>query len=248
MRELILTGAFSFFVHGLLLAGANSLCGDRAQPLRCAAAALVGGFYAAGCLCRGFAFLGRPWWRVTLLLVMGMLAFDLCVGAVRKTLVFLLLALALDGITGGSLPKILPGAVLIWVLSTANLRRKDCVRITVKHCGRTLELLALRDTGNGLRDPVSGEAVLILGADAAKNLVDLDRKELQDPVDTFTKKRLPGMRLLPYRTVGQGNGMLLGMRLEEVRINGRPGGNLVAFAPEGLDREGKFQALAGGMA
>ncbi len=247
MREILLTACFSMLVHGLLLTGVNRLCGDTAQPFWLLLAAVVGGGYAAACLLPGFSFLGKLWWRVILLLVMGMLAFDLRIGTLRKTLAFLLLALTLDGITGGDMPRVLLGGLLIWGLSAGNLRRRQYANVLIKHQGKSLELLALRDTGNGLQDPVSGEPVLILGADAARILVGLEKWELQDPVDTLSKKRLPGMRLLPYRTVGQGSGMLLGMRMEEVWISGRPGGSLVAFAPEGLDREGKFQALAGGI-
>lgn len=245
----------NMLVSGLLLLGANRLCGSRPNPGRCLAAALAGGAYAAGCLAPGFAFLGNTLWHLTVLSVQGMLAFDICPGALRRTLVYILLSLALGGLVGETdgtgYGRLLAAAAAVWILSMAGLRgdlRRSCVPVRLSYRGKTLELTALLDTGNTLHDPVSGEPVLILGAEAAGSLVGLSKAMLADPVDTLARGRIPGLRLIPYRTVGQGNGMLLALRMDGVWLNGKPTGTLVAFAPEGLDREGTFQALAGGMA
>lgn len=245
----------NILVNGLLLLGANRLCGYRPNLGRCLVASLAGGAYAAGCLVPGFSFLGKTLWRLIILSVQGMLAFDISPGALRRTLVFILLSMALGGFAGqmdgAGYGKVLVAAAAVWVLSMAGFRgglQRSCVPVRLNCRGKTLEVMALRDTGNTLRDPVSGEAVLILGAEAAKNLAGLDKAMLADPIDTLARGKFPGLRLIPYRTVGQGSGMLLALRMDSVEIDGRPAGTLVAFAPEGLDQEGTFQALAGGMA
>lgn len=251
-----LVAVLNFLVDGLLLLGTNRLCGFPPGIKRCALASAVGSVYAAGCMLPGFGFLGNTFWRLVCLAAMGVIAFGWSISALRRTLVFVLLAMALGGIAlgigGGSFAALLLGAVLVWLLCTAGFRggigQRSFAAVRLSYRGKTMELTALRDTGNTLRDPVSGEAVLVLGADAAKNLVGLDSGMLASPVETLVSRKIPGLRLLPYRTVGQGNGMLLALRLDSVRIDGKPAGTLVAFAPRGLDSEGSYQALAGGMA
>lgn len=254
--EIILTGVLSVLVNGLLLVSANRLCGALPEAKRCVAAAVIGGIYAAGCILPGFSFLGSTFWRLTILGVLGMLAYGISISAVRRTLVFILLAMALGGLAsgleGGGYAKILFAAIVVWILSMAGLHRgvgqRSYAAVCLTYRGRTMDVVALRDTGNTLRDPITGESVLILGAEAAKKLVGLDKRMLSDPIGTMTEAKIPGLRLIPYRTVGRGNGMLLALRLDGVKIDGKKAGTLVTFAPEGLDQEGKFQALAGGMA
>lgn len=253
--EYVLVVVLNVLVNGLLLLCANRLCGFHAKLGRCFLAAVMGGVYAAGCMIPGFTFLGSTLWRLIILSVQGMVAFDFCPGTVRRTLVFILLSMALGGVAGGihgaGYGKVLVAAVVVWILSMAGFRgsvgQQMYAKTQILYKGKTVEVNALRDTGNTLRDPVSGEAILILGAEAAKVLAGLDRKMLGDPVGTLSKGKIPGLRLIPYRTVGQGSGMLLALRMDSVLMDGVKVGTLVAFAPEGLDREGKFQALAGGM-
>ena len=56
---------------------------------------------------------------------------------------------------------------------------------------------------------------------------------------------LPGLRLIPYKTVG-GSGLLLGLWLQDVKIGSSQGSSLVAFSPEIFSAEGMYQALTGG--
>ena len=112
--------------------------------------------------------------------------------------------------------------------------------------GRKVHLLALADTGNGLRDPITGEQVLIIGPEAAQALTGLTKKQLADPVGTLAERPIPCLRLIPYRVVGHG-GMLLALNVEQARIGQYRGSVLVAFAPEELEASGRYQALAGGM-
>ena len=113
--------------------------------------------------------------------------------------------------------------------------------------GKRERLLALRDTGNTLRDPVTGQSVLIVDAAAAWRLLGLTRQQLQKPVETVAAGEFPGLRLIPYSTVGQSNGMLAALRMENVMIDQWRGSTLVAFASAGLDAEGGYRALTGGV-
>ena len=98
-----------------------------------------------------------------------------------------------------------------------------------------------------LRDPVTGQSVLIVDATAAWRLLGLTRQQLMTPVETVAAGKFPGLRLIPYRTVGQTGGLLAALRMENVKIDQWQGSALVAFAPVGLDAENGYRALTGGM-
>jgi hypothetical protein len=78
----------------------------------------------------------------------------------------------------------------------------------------------------------------------ARQLTGLTLTQLQKPAENIGS--LPGLRLIPYRAVGQSSGLLLALRLPCV-IGTWKGNSLVAFAPEGLSPDGAYQALTGGI-
>ena len=88
--------------------------------------------------------------------------------------------------------------------------------------------------------------MLVVGADVALQLLGITADELKSPIQTLQRGDIRGLRLIPYRAVGQPNGMLLATRLDCVLIDGKKTGNLVAFAPQVFDA-GEYQALAGGV-
>jgi len=111
----------------------------------------------------------------------------------------------------------------------------------LKMCGQTLHLTALRDTGNTLRDPITGKGILVVDAQTAAKLTGLEPAALCDPVSTISK--FPGLRLIPYRTVG-GTGFLLALQVRDAKIGNRQGSILVALSPNCLGNH--YQALTGG--
>ena len=109
-----------------------------------------------------------------------------------------------------------------------------------------MSLVALRDTGNNLRDPVTGESVLVAGADVAEKLLGLSAYQLSHPVETLAYGILPGMRLIPYHAVGQPGGIMVAVRFRGAKIGNTYSDPLVAFAPEVLARGEVYQMLTGG--
>ena len=120
------------------------------------------------------------------------------------------------------------------------------VPVTLRREGQELKVLALRDTGNTLRDPITGEPVLVAGADVAQELLGLTAHQLAHPVETLARGAMPGLRLIPYRAVGQSGGMLLALRMKDAQVGKTRGDVVVAFAPEVVGRGEVYRMLTGG--
>lgn len=246
----------NFLVDFLLLVGTNCLCGYPPGWRRSGAAALLGGIYGAVCLVHRFAFLGNFLWRIIFLGMMGWIAFGFNKSAFRRTVIFVLLCMALGGVaqglnTGGILSVVL-SAAMIFVMCAVGFRdipgRVKYVPVELTYGEKHLSLIALEDTGNTLRDPVTGRPVLVVEAGVAQKLTGLTPQQLRSPISAMEEGIVPGLRLIPYRSVGQSSGMLLALRFPKVRIGKWKGSSLVAFAPEALCNDGRYQALTGGAA
>lgn len=238
----------SFLVNILLLIGASRLCGYTIKPLRAAAAAALGSLHGSACLLPGFAFLGNVFWRVVSLGAMGVVAYGLSLSALRRGLAFAVLTLALGGVASSAgregFVGILPVAGVLCLLCILSYRRDArYIPVELVYGQRQLHLTALRDTGNILRDPVTGQQVLVVDADVAERLTGLSRTQLRTPVESV--QALPGLRLIPCHTVS-GHGFLLALRLRDVRIGTRRSSAVVAFSPEQFSLDGTYQALTGG--
>lgn len=246
--------ALNFLVDFLLLLGTNRLCGFPAGAGRCAGAALLGGMYAVCCLLPGFRFLGNLLWRLVALGLIGVMAFGYTVSALKRTGVFVILSMALGGtavsIGRGDFLALVLAAGMMWLLCRISFGEsvggREYLPVTLTYGGSSLSLVALRDTGNTLRDPITGQQVLIISAEAAGKLTGLTERELSAPLETLARHPIPGLRLIPYQAVGQGSGMLLALRFDNVRIGAKRQSAIVAFAPEGLGKGSMYQALAGG--
>lgn len=245
----------NFLVDLLLLLGTNRLAGHPPGLKRSIPAALVGGAYSGMCMMRGFRFLGNSLWRMVFLALMGLIAFGTGKSAWKRCGLFVLLSMALGGIAlglgDGSFPMLLASAAGVWLLCRIGFGGRAggrcCVPLEIRFQGNTVRLTALQDTGNTLRDPITGEQVLVIGGDAAGKLTGLTMEQLRAPLETAAQRAIPGLRLIPYRSVGQSGGMMLAMRFRDVCVGERRGAALVAFAPEKIGGGEGYQALTGGV-
>ena len=122
---------------------------------------------------------------------------------------------------------------------------KKMIPIELETNGKIVRCTALQDTGNTLKDPLTGEPVLVVASDIGQQLTGLTQEQLRNPVESVML--LPGLRLIPYRAVGTRSGFLLAQKFSNVRVGTRRGSALVAFAPERLSMDGEYQALTGGI-
>ena len=244
--NLNLVMGLNFLVNLLLLLAANRLSGFPPQMVRTLLAAALGGLYAGACLVPSFAVLKNLFWQGAAFICVAMIAFGFHKSSLRRGAVFVLLHLALIGVAGilDDTLMLALGALLGLCFLADHISSTGLVPVELSYGDKNMKITALRDTGNTLLDPVTGSQVLVVGADVAGELTGLSKKQLQSPVQSITA--LPGLRLIPYHSVGKNSGMLLALRIPNVKIGHWQGSSLVAFAPEGLSSDGKYQALTGG--
>lgn len=245
----------NFLVDFLLLMGTNRLAGFAPGIKKAACAAAVGSIYAAGCVLPGFSFLGNYFWRLLSLALMSVIAFGWSVGGMRRGILFVFLSMALGGIAlglgNGGFWAIAMGALAVALLClvgfTGRPGQQKYVPVSIIHGDRKVHLTALLDTGNTLRDPISGTPVLVVDAPAAEKILGLTEQELLHPVETLSARKNSGLRLIPYHAVGKSCGFMLGLRVDELEINGKNEAMIVAFAPQKIGQGKPYQALAGGI-
>ena len=161
----------------------------------------------------------------------------------RMAMLSLLLSLLLTGLLRLMAPLALPGALLLMLgcaaLSAApralrHVQDVPFIATVDVRCGlRQLTLTALIDSGNLLRDTVTGLPVIVISRRAASRLLPL-------PADDTL---LPGMRLMNVRTVAgtslmailrpDGRRLLIGGQWQDIQA-------LIGLSPDGYEG---FQAL-----
>ncbi len=245
---IVLAIGFRFLVDAMLFMGVNKLTGVYANPLRSLFGAVAGSLYAVCCFVPPLAFLNGVVYHILFLLLTCWAAFDVGKEAWGKWLMYCLVKLSLEclaadmgGITNLCSAGVLCG-VCIWAIRG---QTPKYMPVELNYKGITVTIRALYDTGNLLRDPVTGKPVLIVAADVAEKLTGLSAQQLEKPVETMGA--IPGLRLIPYHTVAKNDGFLLALRLQNSKIGKWQGSILVAFAPGKLDKNGKFKALIGGV-
>ena len=250
-----LVALLNFCVDFLLLLAANCLAGQPMEIKRSAWGAAVGSAYAYITMLTGFSFLSGSLWQILCYIGICVAAFGLGRSAVTKSVLFLFLSMALGGIAmglhGGGYLTLLASAGILLLLCIIGFRGRPAAggyaSVEIRQGNICKRLTALLDTGNTLCDPVTGQRVLVVDVQIAAELFGISPEELADPIRTLSTGHYSGLRLIPYRSVGRSNGMLLGVQADSVRINGKNVHYLVAFAPESLGDPKTYQALAGGV-
>jgi len=259
----------SLAVNYVLLVCAGRLDGDRVRRRRCLAASALGAALGGVSLLPWGGFLAHPAGQAAAGAGMVFAAYGSSDRLLRTGGLFLVLSCAWGGgllllsrgTEGGvGLRGILVSAALCYGGLSLGLRGQfrhtrtggDLLPLRLTHGGRTLVLLALRDTGNTLSDPITGRPVVVVeGRSLAPLLPGLDLDRLDDPVAQLTRARdqapETSFQLLPYRAVGVDHGLLLALRLEEAAWDGeRVRGCLAALSPTPVSDGGGYQALVKG--
>lgn len=189
----------------------------------------------AGILMTIIAFAGQRhiWRHITLfLLLSGSLAgILLAIGLISGSSDMLVQRIYYADISWG----ILIGAAFLFYLLLELLFRQEVrfskgeiMDITVSLAGKTCLLRTLYDSGNTLRNPIDGTSVLVAEAEALFSLWDSETYHILaqplTPEEKLTRLYQRGdttFSLLPFRSVGRENGLLLAVRSDYIKIGRR---------------------------
>lgn len=108
--------------------------------------------------------------------------------------------------------------------------------VTLKYRGREKTIRALFDTGNRLREPYGNQPVHVVTAQACRGFCE----------------QVTGVIYIPFSSVGQGQGMIPGIRMDEMEVRSR--GQLIcrishpwiALSKEPLSSCGEYEMLLNG--
>lgn len=263
--------ALNFGINYLLLRGTARLGASAAGRGRLALGALAGAVYAVAVYFPWGRWMTAAPMKILMAALMLLIAFGAKKSTLRFAAVFGALALTLCGAVYGT--AFLRGRPMAWgknllypvsfasLLLTALAVSLACRLLLPKlsHApdsilplkleleGRTVRLSALRDSGNTLRDPVSGQGVITVYWAAAAGLFPekLRAEEFRFPSRLALRLKRYHPRLIPYRAVGVEGGLLLAVpcriTLASEKMNG-----LVAFSPNPVSDGGAAEALIGG--
>ena len=264
--------ALNAIIDYFLLLCSARVAGAVLHRWRLGLAAVLGGFWAAASVLPGFEFLSFAPMKLVPAVFMALIAF----GGERKLWRCLVIFLAVSAAFGGAVwaasmlagtgmyggRVYLPVSTRVLVLSFAlcyagvslvfrrigKRAEREILPLAVTLRGKTVTLRALRDTGNGLYDPVSGRAVAVAELGAISPLLggfECTGNDAAALCETLCK--LSGLEgrvtLVPYSALGTGHGLLAAIRPDSVAISGKEADILIGISPAALSQDGDIDAI-----
>lgn len=264
----------NFTANYLLLLASGRMAGSVLSRPRIAAGAAVGGLYAAAVFLPGFHWLAAWPCKLGASGLMLLAAYGRERRLLRTAVFFLGASAALAGgvlaveLLGGTSLLIEHGVfysqvdlrllLLLFLLCYFLLslffrkvgaqRSRQLTNLRLKLLGKEVRLTALVDTGHSLTDPVTNRMVIVADGERLKGCLPEAVLSLPpaEAVSACHRLGIPGVRLIPYRAIGVGCGLLLALKAEEVELDGVPqGALLVALSPTPVGEGEGYQALVG---
>ena len=261
----------NFCVNYLLLRGTARLGASASRKRNAVFASSIGAAYAVLVYLPQFAWLQHFLMKIVVAAVMLMTCFGVKRSTLRLSAVFAALSLALCGaiytvqclqgkpffyqeslLYPVSFASLLLTAFAVCLACRLFLPRlthaaNSIVPMTLQLNEKVVHLSALRDSGNTLVDPISGNSVITAHWTIAAKLLPekLHSDEFRAPTSLAVRLRHYAPRLIPYRAVGTEHGLLLAIPCK-ITLNNRTKIGLVAFSPTPLSDGGAYEALTGG--
>lgn len=259
----------------LLLLGSGRVVGMPLKRLRILAGSGVGGIYAVVVFLPGMEWISAWPCKAAIGVLITLIAYGGYSGLFRIGAVFFASSAALAGLVLGmemlemtsltaqngvfytsiDIRLLMLLFVLCYFILSFVFRRmgrhtgKEMVGLEFGLEGKRISLVALKDSGLTLTDPVTNQTVIVVDFKYVSAVLP-DCVNPKDPIGSMRACNGIGMksvRLIPYRAVGVDCGMLLALKAGTVMADGkRIGDRLIALSPNPVDDGGGFQALIGG--
>ncbi len=131
------------------------------------------------------------------------------------------------------------------------------IKITIN--GKQVETTAMIDTGNMLKEPITGMPVMvvestlledILPQELLQNTENIIGGDFTNVTDDIKNKYISKLKLIPYSSLGKQNGMLLGIKAEKVEIIKEDEATskkniIIGIYNKSLTKKGEYRALIG---
>jgi stage II sporulation protein GA (sporulation sigma-E factor processing peptidase) len=267
--------ALNMIIDYFLLLCSAKVCGLPLRRGRYVLASAFGAAWAVAAVLPDMGFVSSAPMKLALAGFMSLIAFGGEKRLLRCFIVFLAVSAAFGGAVWGASMLAgtsvtgrlyLPVSLRVLVLSFAlcyfavslvfrragKKAERQFVRLTVAVGGKSVVFTALRDTGNGLFDPISGCAVAVAEASVllplfpAESAGALLSPDPSQTVEVFSS--LPGFekrfRLVPFSAVGTSFGLLPAFRPDCVRVDGAEEKDLLlALTQSRLSEGGEYSAI-----
>lgn len=169
-----------------------------------------------------------------------------------------------DGVLIGTYPIkiILAGGVVGFIIITIafkNIKGRFCrqdmfCNLKIYSSGKIVDVTAIIDTGNLLKDPITKDPVVVI---EKQNLMEIFPDNILDNIaDIVAGKEIDlgeyvsKIRIIPFKSLGKDNGLLLGIKVEKIEIVYQDIKNIVNDVIIGiyngtLSRNGRYSGLVG---
>lgn len=131
--------------------------------------------------------------------------------------------------------------------------------INISINGKVVRLKAILDTGNMLKEPITGKPVIvvehtslysILPSEILDNLEQILGGDFKNVSEDIKNKYITKLKFIPFSSLGKQNGMLLGMIPEFVEIIGDENKKkikdiVIGIYNKSLTKDGKYRAIMG---
>lgn len=124
---------------------------------------------------------------------------------------------------------------------------------------KQIETVAMIDTGNLLKDPISNTPVIvvehsllydILPKQILNNLENILGGDLENIPEDIKEKYISKLKVIPFSSLGKQNGMLLGIKADEINIESEDeeltkDNVIIGIYDKSLTKKGEYRALVG---
>lgn len=169
-----------------------------------------------------------------------------------------------DGVLIGTYPikMILAGGIIGFIIITISFKnikgkmsKKDMYcNVNIYDKGKKTKIIAIVDTGNFLREPISKMPVIVI---EKNKLLDIFPSNILDNVSNIIDGKdielgeyLPKIKAIPFKSLGKENGLLLGIKMDEIQVEYQDTNykieNVIIGIYNGiLSKNGKYSGLVG---
>lgn len=148
--------------------------------------------------------------------------------------------------------------MLAFTVVKSKMTKKDMLcKIKIKLNGKSIETIAMIDTGNLLKEPITNTPVVVvehtllyecIPKEILSHLDELLGGDFSQIPEEIKEKYVAKLKFIPFSSLGKQNGMLIGIRAEEIEIeneekNVSHNNIIIGIYNKSLTKRGEYRAL-----